>query len=179
MSDQDKVISLAQRRAKRQAAAPPQPALPPDSPVATEGAPAAAQPTVAPKPLPGQMVWLRCPACGTLEYSELLLPGGRRHKCGTIVEEAVVDLDVRAEWTVAGVNLSRIDALGRYLEHQRERFTEYQRRLELIAGQRPEPYPLNEDMVKTLPVAEVDALGLFISKALHDPAARFNKKDKA
>jgi hypothetical protein len=34
-------------------------------------------------------------------------------------------------------------------------------------------------MVKTLPVAEVDALGLFISKALHDPAARFNKKDKA
>ena len=181
--DEEKVISLEQRRSKRRTVTPAPLRQPPEDaasappPSVTEPA-AGEQGAVSREPLPGQLVWLRCPTCDTLEYSELLIPGGRRHKCGSIVEEALVDLDVRAEWTLAEVNLARIDALGRYLEHQRERFREYQRRLELGAGKRPEPYDLDEQSVKALPVAELDSLGLFISKALHDPAARF-KKDKA
>ena len=189
LRDKENVISLEHRRSKRRTATPSparqQPEEAASAPPPSAGDQAAGEhaaekhSAVSRAPLPGQLVWLHCPTCATLEYSELVMPGGRRHKCGSIVEEAVVDLDVRAEWTLAEVNLARIDALGRYLEHQRERFREYQRRLELAAGRRPEPYGLDEESVKSLPVAELDSLGLFISKALHDPAARFTKKDKA
>ena len=39
-------------------------------------------------PIPGWIVWLHCPKCNTLEYSEVPMPDGRVHKkCGTLVEE--------------------------------------------------------------------------------------------
>ena len=146
--------------------------------LAAQGAPAgaSAEPAERPAPQPGRLAWLHCPTCGTLEYTELLVPGGRRHKCGSIVEEAVVEIDLRAEITLAEINLQRIAALGEYLEQQRQLFQEYQRRLALIGGAPPAPYPLSEEIVKALPVAEVDPLGLLISHALHNPARRFGKK---
>ena len=53
------------------------------------------------KPVQGWIVWLKCPKCETLEYSELRMSEGRIHKCGTLVEEQEVEIDVRAEYTVS------------------------------------------------------------------------------
>lgn len=128
-------------------------------------------------PLPGRLIWLHCPTCGTLEYTELVVSDGRRHKCGTIVEEAEVEIDVRAEMTVAEINLRRVAALEGYLRQQRARFEEYRHRLTLIAGATPKPYALTEERVKALPAAEVDPVGLIISEALHNPSKRFGKKE--
>lgn len=127
-------------------------------------------------PVPGVLTWLHCPTCGTLEYTELPVPGGRRHKCGAVVEEAEVGIDVRAELTVAELNLRRVAALEGYLQQQRARFEEYRHRLGLIAGELPEPYTLTEDRVKALPAADVDPLGLIATEALHNPAQRFKKR---
>jgi outer membrane protein TolC len=94
-----------------------------------------------------------------------------------VIEEAEVEIDTRAEMTVAEINLRRIAALETYLQQQRARFEEYRHRLGLIAGEAPKPYSLTEDRVKALPAAEVDPLGLIISDALNNPAKRFKKKD--
>ncbi len=175
MADDENVISLDARRVRRRTErAEPGPAgsdgATPESPVTEAGAAAG--------PLPGKLIWLHCPACGTLEYSEIEIPGGRRHKCGAVVREAAVEIDVRAEATVAEINLRRIDALSEYLDQQRQRYLEYRRRLESIAGQPTEPYPIDDEVLKRLPVAEMDALGLLVSQALHDPAKRFEDKDE-
>jgi hypothetical protein len=188
MSD-DNVIAFRARRSKQANEASAAPEGPSDAPPAIAGPPSEssqpgqAEPSPAPRaetlnPVPGQLIWLHCPTCGTIEYTELPMPGGRRHKCGTIVEEAVVDIDVRAEMTLAQANLRQIEAIGQLLEQHRQRYVEYERRLELIAGRRPEPYALDEERLTSLPVAEVDPLGLLISHALHNPTARFQKKDK-
>ncbi len=52
-------------------------------------------------PMQGWIVWLKCPKCETREYSELRMPEGRIHKCGTMVEEHEVEIDIRAELTVS------------------------------------------------------------------------------
>lgn len=164
-----KVVSLEQRRARRHGRT--------ERPGAE--APVGEPPQPAPpeagsrEPVPGRLIWLHCPTCDTVEYTELDMPGGRRHKCGTAVEEVAVEIDVRAEATMAAINLQRIDTILQYLGQQRERFAEYQERLRLIAGQAVDPYPVEEGMLSELPVAEIDALGLLISRALHEPARRF------
>jgi hypothetical protein len=181
MADKENVISLERlRKQRRRASNPPQAA--PSEAVSPAASPGDAAGSTAPAPeAPGReaggLIWLHCPTCGTLEYTELPMPGGRRHKCGTLVEEAVVEIDLRVEMTLAEINLHRIEALGKYLEQQRQRYLEYQRRLALIGGAPPAPYPLNENIVKALPVAEVDPVGLLISEALHNPARRFGKKE--
>ena len=128
-----------------------------------------------PEAIPGSITWLHCPSCDTLEYTEIAMEGGRRHKCGSIVEEAEVEIDVRAEYTISQINLERIRALSDYLESQRRHFEEYSRRLETIAGETPAAYPMSEDLMKLFPVGHVDPLGLMISKALHEPAGRFKE----
>jgi hypothetical protein len=128
------------------------------------------------KPVAAQLVWLFCPTCKTLEYTELAVPGGRRHDvCGTPVQEAVVAVDARAEYTLAELNLRRLTALAELLDAQRKRFVEYQERLAKAAGQALTLYPLTEVSVQSLPVAEVDPLGLLISRFLHQPATRFEE----
>ena len=63
-------------------------------------------------PIPGFIVWLHCPKCNTLEYSEVTIPDGRVHKkCGTLVEEEEIQIDVRAEYTVSMRNSKRLDEL--------------------------------------------------------------------
>ena len=82
-----KVISLADRRAKKE--------------VEARNA-----------PIIGWISWLHCPKCKTLEYSEVEMPDGRIHKkCGTLVEEEVVQIDVRAEFTISLRNSERLDEL--------------------------------------------------------------------
>ena len=90
------------------------------------------------------------------------------------MEDAAVEIDVRAELSIAEVNLQRIDVIAGYLRDQRERFQEYQRRLRSIAGRPVEPYPLEDATLNRLPVAGADALGLLVSAALHEPARRFD-----
>ena len=63
-------------------------------------------------PIPGVIVWLHCPNCQSTEYSELQVPGGRIHKCGMLVEEAEVAIDVRAEYTISQRNLVILEKLS-------------------------------------------------------------------
>jgi hypothetical protein len=125
-------------------------------------------------PVPAKLVWLFCPSCETLEYTEMLMPGGRVHQpCGTRVEEVEVDLDARAEYSLAELNLRQLERLAELVEGQRARFREYQHRLELAASKPLSSYPLTEDTVSVMPVAEVDPMGLLISAFLRQPLQRF------
>jgi len=164
----DNVISLQERLAQRKQAAPPEapPAAVSEEADAVQGA------------LPGKLTWLFCPTCNSLEYTELYMESGRRHKCGTLVKEAVVDIDVRAEYTLVIANLERIAMLQRFLAESHQHFEEYQKRLLLMAGgQNILPYPLTQERLKTLPVVETDPFGLLITEALANPSARFPKDE--
>jgi hypothetical protein len=181
-----KVISLEERRrggararphgrASAQDAAPAQAGEAAAPAQAGEAQPAQADAAPgAPAPVPGRLIWLYCPSCRTLEYTELELGGGRVHNlCGTQVHEAAVELDLRAEATIAKVNLERLAILEQLLAGQRERYEEYLRRLALAAGRPLEPYPAGPESAAGLPVADVDAFGLLVSRFFHDPAGHF------
>lgn len=176
--DKDNVISLAERREKKGRAETQDGAEQPgrDAPTAAgaepEGDSGAGDQGL--EPLPGKITWLYCPACKTLQYTEVWIPGGRVHNvCGNQVEQAEVEIDVRAEHTIAEINLERLRMLEQMIAAERGRFEEYQKRLALIAGGPPRPYPLDEATLQRLPVAEVGALGLLAPTALHDPIRRF------
>ena len=112
-------------------------------------------------PIPGWIVWLHCPKCNTLEYSEVSIPDGRVHKkCGTLVEEEEIQIDVRAEYTISIRNSKRLDELFRetkipgfmkplakkgigMLENLQAAEKEYRKRLENIAGGTVSPYPVS------------------------------------
>ena len=120
-----KVINLAERRAQRQA-------------------------RQREEVISGHIIWLHCPTCKTTEYTEVQIPGGRIHnKCGTLVEEKPVPIDIRAEYTIAMRNLTILEEwakkghiprlLSRLLGPARQMLQqienaerEYQRRLEAI-----------------------------------------------
>jgi hypothetical protein len=176
MSGKDNIISFADRlRAKEEAgteshaeAGAEEPGRARDTGDAEQG-----------EALPGKLVWLRCPACDTLEYTEVVMAGGRTHNvCGNQVEEVQLDIDVRAEYTIAELNLERLEILAGAVEAQRQRFREYQERMRLIAGGEVASYPVSEEMLRALPVAEMDAMGLLVSTALHNPARRFESAEE-
>lgn len=184
MSDESKIISLSDRARRRKgprerstgqgARGTRGSAGPPADGEAKPAQNAAPQPPPSTTPVPAQLIWLYCPACQTLEYTELALPNGRIHQpCGTQVEEAVVDVDARAEYSLAELNLRQLERLAELVDAQRGRFREYQQRLELAARQPLSSYPLTEDTVRLMPVAEVDPLGLLISPFLRQPLQRF------
>ncbi len=170
MAKDKKVISLSERRRGRPENKPsPSGADPERRHGAGSGAGDA-------QPVPGRMIWLHCPTCSTLEYTEVDMAGGRVHNaCGTMVEEAEVELDLRAEYTVADINLERLTILEELVEGQRRRYEEYKRRLSQAAGQPLRAYPLDEERLKALPVAEMDALGLLVSHFFQDPARHFGE----
>ena len=109
-------------------------------------------------PIPGVIVWLHCPNCQSTEYSELQVPGGRIHKCGTLVEEVEVAIDVRAEYTISQRNLAILEKLSekisgiknklirkwirdaQILELIKENEREFQHRLEMITKEKMTPY---------------------------------------
>jgi hypothetical protein len=179
MTDESKIISLSDRARLRKGPRERNAGTGPRSVSSAEGeakAPAKAAPhaPAATTPVPTHLVWLYCPTCQTLEYTELVLPNGRVHQpCGTRVEEAVVEVDARAEYSLAELNLRQLERLAELVDGQRARFREYQQRLELAAHQPLSSYPLTEDMVRLMPVAEVDPLGLLISPFLRQPVQRF------
>jgi hypothetical protein len=180
MSDDAKVMSLSDR-ARLRKAPPERPAPPMARAKGAERADASGArssdggPDTAPRtPVPATLVWLYCPTCKTLEYTELAMPNGRVHQvCGTRVEEVEVGVDARAEYSLAELNLRQLENLADLIEGQRARFREYQQRLELAAHTPLSSYPLTEETVRTMPVAEVDPLGLLISPFLQHPLQRF------
>lgn len=141
---------------------------------------------------PGKMVWLYCPKCETLEYTEIVSPAGRTHHCGTMVEEQEVELDLRAEVTITETNLTTIDALlkknsgfklvklvskslDKALKALKASEETYRDRLYLAAGGYIPPYPEDPESLKDkLPVKSTNRLGLLISDFRFEPEKRFN-----
>ncbi|HKI98304.1 MAG TPA: hypothetical protein VKB51_07510 [bacterium] len=170
MAKDKKVISLDERRRNPPRLRPARREQPPASATMEGQAGASSDPT----PLPGRLIWLYCPTCRTIEYTELDVAGGRVHNvCGSQVQEAPVELDLRAEATIAQINLERLNILESLLDGQRKRYEEYQRRLNLAAGRPLQPYATNDDSASQLPVVDVDAFGLLVSRFFDNPAAHF------
>ena len=166
MANDENVISLDARRGERQEQEKP------GKKPAKEGGPGA--PGTEDRPVSGRLIWLYCSTCNTLEYTEMAMSGGRVHNaCGTQVQEAEVELDLRAEYTLAGINLERIRIIENLLEGQRLRYEEYRRRIALAAGRNLEPYAAPEEALGPESVSEVDAFGLLISRFFKEPTTLF------
>lgn len=148
------------------------------------------------KPYPGTLVWLHCPTCDSVEYTEIVAPHGRTHKCGTIVKELAISLDLRAEYTLTQFNLAIINGLlqknktsrlrkliSKSLDNAlialRQSEENYISRLHLAAGCQIPTYPgtLN-DLEKRLPIKEINKLGLLVSEFRFEPEKRFGIEKK-
>ncbi len=132
------------------------------------------------EPITGTLYWLHCPVCNTLEYTEAGEPNPRVHgPCSTQVQMAPVDLDLRAEFSVASTNLERIDVLTSLLDVARQKQLEYLNRLSLAATQKIEPYAdAGEKSPEELNVAGVDFLGLWQSRFFYEAKTHFARDDK-
>ena len=143
-------------------------------------------------PVTGWITWLYCPKCKSLEYSELEMPNGRVHKkCGTMVEEEEVQIDVRAEYTISLRNSRRLDELFKetkiptflkplakkgigMLENLHAAEVEYRKRLENIVNGPVNHYPDEWDEKSLeMKLKTLDPLGLILTEArqpnLHFP----------
>ncbi len=165
-NDTSKVISLADRRAKKEEEA-------------------------RNSPIPGWIIWLQCTECKSLEYTEVLMTGGRVHKCGTLVNEIEVPIDIRAEYTISLRNSEKLDKFlndtkipGLFkpllkkgmgvIESLQAVENEYQLRLKNIANGEIKPY---EDSWQVESLGEsiktVDPIGIILTEArqseLHFP----------
>ncbi len=146
------------------------------------------------KPYYGKMVWLFCPKCESLEYTEIISPAGRMHNCGTLVEEREIELDLRAEITITEANLKTIDlllkknsgfklvkivskSLDKALIALKSSEKTYRERLMLAAGMSVPPYPGEiESISDQLSVKVKNKLGLLISDFRFEPEKRFKLK---
>ena len=144
------------------------------------------------KPYFGKMVWLHCPNCKTLEYTEIISPAGRMHNCGTLVEEREVELDLRAEITITNINLETIEellkknsgfklmkivskSLDKALIALKSSEETYRERLMMAAGLNLTAYPGDsESITDKLPVKIKNKLGLLVSDFRFEPENRFN-----
>ncbi len=144
----------------------------------------------------GRFVWLYCPACETIEYSEVLSSFGRKHKCGTTVEEQEVELDLSVEATITLYNLGIIQAklaeakkggllklamkgMYKLLKQLEENEKTYLARLEAAGNCRLEPLEGEwEELKKNLPIKETNVLGLEVSEFRFDPMRRFRPNQK-
>jgi len=142
--------------------------------------------------VPGMLVWLSCPQCSTIEYTEIAAPHGRSHKCGTQVKEIEVKVDLRAEYTITRFNLKLIDDLlsqnkknrliklvSRTLDNAlvslKKSEETYIEKLLLAAKGPLESYPGTiDDLKNKLPVKEINKLGMLISNFRHEPEKRFD-----
>ena len=143
-------------------------------------------------PISGWITWLYCPKCKSLEYSELEMPNGRVHKkCGSLVEEEEVQIDVRAEYTISLRNSKRLDGLFKetkiptflkplakkgigMLENLQAAEVEYRKRLENIVNGPVNPYSDDwHEKSLDMELKTLDPLGLILTEArqpnLHFP----------
>ena len=148
-------------------------------------------------PITGWITWLYCPKCKSLEYSELEMPNGRVHKkCGTLVEEEEVQIDVRAEYTISLRNSRRLDELFKetkiptflkplakkgigMLENLHAAEVEYRKRLENIVNGPVNPYPDEWDEKSLeMKLKTLDPLGLILTEA-RQPNLHFPEVDSS
>lgn len=140
---------------------------------------------------PATLVWLYCPTCETLEYTEIVAPNGRTHKCGTIVEEAEVEVDLRAEFTITTHNLRRIEelisqnaknklfklvsrSLDKALLSLKQSEEIYLAKLASTTNKVIQPYDGDIDELKEkLSIKEKNHLGLYVSEFRYQPEKRF------
>ena len=143
-------------------------------------------------PISGWITWLFCPKCHSLEYSEIEMPNGRVHKkCGTLVEEEEVEIDVRTEYTISLRNTKILEELFKQskiptllkplakkgfgmLENLQAAEVEYRKRLENIVNGPVNPYPDEwDEKVLDMELKTLDPLGLILTEArqpnLHFP----------
>ncbi|MGK0290312.1 MAG: hypothetical protein ACI86H_001768 [bacterium] len=142
-------------------------------------------------PVYGTLVWLHCPTCKNIEYTEVIAPHGRQHKCGTQVEEIEVELDLRAEATLVALNTQKLQevrekktesrwkkilnpTLTHVLDALQHTEDAYLSRIQAAAGKTVEPYPLDrEDLIEKLPIATKTQFDLLISHFRLEPEKRF------
>lgn len=136
-------------------------------------------------PIPGTLTWLHCPTCKTTEYTEIQIPGGRIHKCGTMVDEVDVPIDIRAEYTISLRNMELLESesgggtgikaklvqkfmkvAGAMVEQIKEVEREYQRRLETMCNDPIEAYPEEWDPKKeNVEFTVADPFGIVLTTA--------------
>tara|TARA_B110000967_G_C18891499_1_gene567687 strand:- start:27 stop:548 length:522 start_codon:yes stop_codon:yes gene_type:complete len=148
-------------------------------------------------PITSWITWLYCPKCKSLEYSELEMPNGRVHKkCGTMVEEEEVQIDVRAEYTISLRNSRRLDELFKetkiptflkplakkgigMLENLHAAEVEYRKRLENIVNGPVNHYPDEWDEKSLeMKLKTLDPLGLILTEA-RQPNLHFPEVDSS
>lgn len=143
------------------------------------------------QPLLGTMIWLSCPKCKTIEYTEIVAPTGRQHSCRTQVDEVEIEVDLRAEVTIVLHNLTRLQevmtpkkkgmirklaakALDKALQSLKFSEEVYLARLQQATMQEIKPYEGNmEEIKEKLPIKETNSLGLWISEFRYQPEQRF------
>ncbi|MBF0287821.1 MAG: hypothetical protein HQM14_08385 [SAR324 cluster bacterium] len=135
-------------------------------------------------PVFGFLIWLHCPTCQTIEYTEVRIQSGRVHKCGTLVEEVEVPIDIRAEYTISQKNLMILEKafaensglkskfkklLGENKligEQLKKNEMEYQHRLALMTLKKIDPYPEDWDAKKNgIEFVTVQPSGIMITAA--------------
>ena len=148
-------------------------------------------------PINGSITWLYCPKCKSLEYSELEMPNGRVHKkCGILVEEVEVQIDVRAEYTISLRNSKRLDQLFKetkipsflkplakkgigMLENLHAAEIEYRKRLENIVNGPVDSYSDEWDEKSIeMKLKILDPLGLILTEA-RQPNLHFPELDSS
>ncbi|MBF0352287.1 MAG: hypothetical protein HQM11_14740 [SAR324 cluster bacterium] len=134
--------------------------------------------------LEGYLVWLKCPKCETLEYTEVRMPDGRIHnRCGSMVTECEVKIDIRAEYTIVTRNLKMLEKwfektdipleilrlLGpekKMLVRVQQAELEYLRRLNIMAlPHKVEPYPEEWEPDSSQKLKRLHPLGMIMSEA--------------
>jgi len=143
------------------------------------------------QPIYGILVWLYCPKCKSIEYTEIIASGGRAHRCGTQVEEVEVEVDLRAEYTITAMNLEKIDQILK--KNKKSRLMKivsksldkamialknseeiYLQRLQGMKSQLLLPYQgTPEELKSKLNIKETNKLGLAISEFRYQPEDRF------
>ncbi len=145
------------------------------------------------QPVMGYMVWLFCPKCKSIEYSEIVSPYGRVHLCGTSVEEKEVQLDLRAELTLTLANINLLEtsiakkkkfSIRNLTNALRETYRlllnaekQYAHRLQLAAYNSNHNQPLipykSIDLVDKAVIQEITPMGLYFSTFRYKPEKNF------
>ncbi len=141
------------------------------------------------EPEMGILIWLYCPNCKTLQYTENQASNGRKHKCGADVMEIEVPLDLTAENTICLKNLSILEELQQQIKEKKEekgandillRILEHCKREELSmieklqkASKNKKCFSYSWEDKKKLPIADVNPLGLYLSEFRFKPEIRF------
>lgn len=133
---------------------------------------------------PGFLIWLHCPSCNLVQYTTVQMHGGRVHKCGTLVDEVEVPIDVRCEYTLSLRNLTILKnwealhlasfadnrKLRNYLESSLRQMEvneiEFQKRLVSVLPSKLEPHPETwSPQEYCLELKTIEPFGILLSSA--------------